>query len=45
MYAKAAYVRCLKKMPLIVDNLSVTKVCVDDFAIRKRFSVNVKPCA
>lgn len=38
MYAKAAYVRCLKKMPSIVDNLSVRKVCVDDFAIRKRFS-------
>lgn len=25
-------------MPSIVDNLSVRKVCVDDFAIRKRFS-------
>ena len=29
---------CLKKMPSIVDNLSVRKVCVDDFEIRKRFS-------
>lgn len=38
MSAKAAYARCLKKMPSIVDNLSVKKVCVDDFAIRKRFS-------
>lgn len=36
--AKAAYVICLKKMPAIVDNFSVEKVCVDDFAIRKRFS-------
>ena len=25
-------------MPSIVDNFSVRKVCVDDFAIRKRFS-------
>ena len=25
-------------MPSIVDNLSVRKICVDDFAIRKRFS-------
>lgn len=25
-------------MPASVDNLSVRKVCVDDFAIRKRFS-------
>lgn len=30
--------RCLKKMPAIVDNLSVKKICVDDFALRKRFS-------
>ena len=29
---------CLKKMPSIVDKLSVRKICVDDFAIRKRFS-------
>lgn len=27
-----------KKMPSIVDNSLVWKVCVDDFAIRKRFS-------
>ena len=26
------------KMPSIVDKSSVTKVCVDDFALRKRFS-------
>ena len=38
IYRKAASVFCLKKMPSIVDNLSVRKVCVDDFAIRKRFS-------
>lgn len=25
-------------MPSIVDNLTVRKVCVDDFALRKRFS-------
>ena len=25
-------------MPSIVDNLSVRKICVDDLAIRKRFS-------
>lgn len=25
-------------MPSIVDKSSVTKICVDDFAIRKRFS-------
>jgi len=25
-------------MPSIIDNLSVRKICVDDFAIRKRFS-------
>ena len=38
MYVKAAYVSCLKKMPSIVDNFSVKRVCVDDFALRKRFS-------
>jgi transposase len=38
MCVKAAYVLCLKKMPSIVDKLSVKKICVDDFAIRKRFS-------
>lgn len=25
-------------MPVIVDKSSITKVCVDDFALRKRFS-------
>ena len=25
-------------MPTIVDKLSVKKICVDDFALRKRFS-------
>ena len=29
---------CLKKMPSIVDKSSVKMVCVDDFALRKRFS-------
>ena len=29
---------CLKKMPSIVDKSSVKIVCVDDFALRKRFS-------
>lgn len=38
IYRKVVSVFCLKKMPSIVDNLSVRKVCVDDFAIRKRFS-------
>ena len=38
MYVKAAYVSCLKKMPSIVDNFSVKRVCVDDFALWKRFS-------
>ena len=38
IYQKAVSVFCLKKIPSIVDNLSVRKVCVDDFAIRKRFS-------
>ena len=38
IYLKAVSAFCLKKMPSIVDNLSVRKVCVDDFAIRKRFS-------
>lgn len=37
-HAKAASAACLKKMPTIVDKSSVTKVCVDDFALRKRFS-------
>lgn len=38
MCVKAAYAICLKKMPSTVDKLSVKKICVDDFAIRKRFS-------
>ena len=38
IYLKAVSACCLKKMPSIVDNLSVRKICVDDFAIRKRFS-------
>lgn len=38
MHVKAAYVRCLKKIPSSVDNFSVKRVCVDDFALRKRFS-------
>ena len=38
IYRKAVSAFCLKKMPSIVDNLSVRKDCVDDFAIRKRFS-------
>lgn len=29
---------CLKKMPALVDKSAVTKVCVDDFAIRKRYT-------
>ena len=29
---------CLKKMPSLVDKSSVRMVCVDDFALRKRFS-------
>lgn len=38
IYLKAVSACCLKKMPSIIDNLSVRKICVDDFAIRKRFS-------
>lgn len=30
--------KCLKKTPAVVDKHSVKKICVDDFAIRKRFS-------
>ena len=37
-FAKAASAICLKKMPSIVDKSSVKMVCVDDFALRKRFS-------
>ena len=29
---------CLKKMPEIVDKSSIKKICIDDFAVRKRFS-------
>lgn len=29
---------CLKKMPSLVDKSSIKKICVDDFALRKRFS-------
>ena len=29
---------CLKKMPAIVDKSLITKVCVDDFAFRKRYT-------
>lgn len=29
---------CLKKMPSIVDKSTITKVCVDDFAFRKRYT-------
>ena len=36
--ARAASAACLKKMPSIVDKASVKKVCVDGFALRKRFS-------
>lgn len=38
MCARAASATCLKKMPSIVDKSSVKKVCVDDFAIRKRYT-------
>lgn len=38
MHVRAAFVACLKKMPSIVDKSSVKMVCVDDFALRKRFS-------
>lgn len=29
---------CLKKIPGIVDKSTITKVCVDDFAFRKRYT-------
>ena len=38
MCVKAVSVTCLKKMLLIVDKSKVTKVCVDDFALRKRYT-------
>ena len=37
-FVKAASAICLKKMPSIVDKSSVKMICVDDFALRKRFS-------
>ena len=36
--ARAASAACLKKMPSIVDKASVKKICVDGFALRRRFS-------
>lgn len=39
--SKSSICVLLKKMPSIVDNLSVRIVCVDDFAIRKDFLLNV----
>ena len=36
--SKSSVCSLLKKMPSIVDKSSVKKVCVDDFALRKRFS-------
>lgn len=35
---KSSICSMLKKMPSIVDKCSVKKVCVDDFALRKRFT-------
>ena len=35
---KSSICSLLKKMPSMVDKSSVTKVCIDDFALRKRFS-------
>lgn len=35
---KSSICSLLKKMPSIVDKSSVKKICVDDFALRKRFS-------
>ena len=29
---------CLKKISAIVDKTLITKVCVDDFALRKRYT-------
>jgi transposase len=36
--ARAASAACLKKIPSIVDKASVKKICVDGFALRRRFS-------
>ena len=30
--------KCLKKIPEIVDKCKITKICVDDFAFRKRYT-------
>jgi len=38
MQVKAASVICFKKMPTLVDKSTITKICVDDFAFRKRYS-------
>ena len=38
MFPKVVFVHCLKKLPTLVDNSSVKNICVDDFALRKRFS-------
>ena len=35
---KSSICDLLKKMPFIVDKSSVKMICVDDFALRKRFS-------
>ena len=35
---KSSICDLLKKMPLLVDKSSVTKICVDDFAFRKRYT-------
>lgn len=35
---KSSICLLLKKMPTIVDKISVKKICMDDFALRKRFS-------
>ncbi len=35
---KSSICSLLKKMPCVVDKASVKKICVDDFALRKRFS-------
>lgn len=35
---KSSICDLLKKMPILVDKSGVTKICVDDFAFRKRYS-------
>lgn len=37
-FQRVVSVPCLKKMPGIVDKPCILNICVDDFAIRKRFS-------